>query len=275
MKTIAVGLSLAASAVVAGPAMAWGQQHDESTILVSPPASEVGGPIQLAASPSFRGSRTERYEPKARFIVVAEDFTAVDESGADWPGSDEIYAIWTSGGTGARTSVFEDVDTGETKNFRDDERCIYPMQDRTGTDTLLIADDGDRWGCVPGGRSGPIEFRVWLFEHDSESIFLPCDGFLTAGGVPLTGNCEDDLIGYYEFSLSENDLLTTFNFEGSHRAITKTLGGPCGYQPPGKVVGCSDLASGPEYQFRFRITRLDDVAPKSEVVADTSQLIGA
>ncbi len=207
-----------------------------------------------------RNVRVDRFEPTARFIVEADSFTAVDESGFDSLGSDEIYAIWTSGDSGVSTSVVGDVDTGNTFHFPSTENCIFPIQ-APANRSLLSGERGDEWSCVEGGAFAPVEFNVWLFEHD---VSITCSEHLIAGGVSLE-NCADDLIGFFEFSLDESQLVQTFTSEGSSRKITKHLGGPCGYVPPGEVKGCSGFGTGPEYDFRFRITRMADA--RAEVLA--------
>ena len=72
---------------------------------------------------------------------------------------------------------------------------------------------------------------------------VTCSEFLIAGGVALE-SCSDDLIGTFEFSLDENQLVQTFHSEGTSRLITRTLGGPCGYVPPGEAKGCSGWGCG-------------------------------
>ena len=84
IKTVIAGLSLAAAVAVI-PATALGGGNDEPTLIASPRVGQAEAPTQFASPLRFPGGRTERYEPKARFIVVAEDLYAVDESGADWP----------------------------------------------------------------------------------------------------------------------------------------------------------------------------------------------
>lgn len=253
-----VGLSLAVSVVVLAPTAASAQHDDEFTTITSPVAA-AGEPIGFVAgiytAPLLGGS-----EP--RFIVEAVSFTAVDESGLDWAGSDEVYAIWTSADTRAVSQLFGDVDTTETRSFPTGQRCIYPIRPPKAGDTNLLAGDGDEWGCWAAGRGGPVEFSVWLFEHDGHGFPLCFSGHNgTDLDYPLS--CYDDLIGTFDFSLSSEDLVThVLPAEGSSRLITKTLGGPCGYQPPGTVCGYSRFSpTGPEYKFRFRLTRVADAGP--------------
>ncbi len=207
------------------------------------------------AGPSAPGAEVERFEPTARFIVEADSFTAIDESGFDWAGSDEVYAIWSTGRSGVSTSVVDDVDTGDTIMFPSTERCIYPIQGPP-RGVLLSGERGDAWTCADGGGFAPVEFRVWLFEADYP---FECTEQSMVEGVVLQ-SCADDMIGFFEFSLDESQLVQTFAFEGSTRLITRRMGGPCGYVPPGEVKGCSGLGSGPEYDFRFRITRVADAS---------------
>lgn len=199
-----------------------------------------------------RPEGTPRFDLRPRFVVEAVSFTAVDESGIDWSGSDEVIATWSSAGTRAVTSEFGDIDSGDTVDFLYNQRCIYPIGPRTAGATSLNAGNGDEWGCLAAGGSGPVEFSVWLVEQDG-------NGFPICYPPPT---CYDDIIGTFNFSLDEQQLLQTLPAEGSSRLITKTLGGPCGYVPSGEIRGCSDWGpTGPEYKFRFRLTRVADTGP--------------
>ena len=101
---------------------------------------------------------------------------------------------------------------------------------------------------------------MWLFEHDGHGFPLCFNG--TTGNSAYPVSCYDDQIGTFDFSLSPDDLITTLPSVGSSRLITKTLGGPCGYQPPGTACGYSPWSpTGPEYKFRFRLTRVADAGP--------------
>jgi len=90
-----------------------------------------------------------------RYRVNAVKFTAVDESGIDWTGSDEPYFKFTSiGADGAQHSwqsrVFRDIDTGDTVRFDGTEGCLY---------RLLVVCSGY---AAPNG----IGFSILALEED-------------------------------------------------------------------------------------------------------------
>ena len=64
-----------------------------------------------------------------QFVAEAVSFKAIDESGYDWAGSDEVYAVFSNLNPNFDdlvTSTQDDIDTGETRTFGTDERCIAP-----------------------------------------------------------------------------------------------------------------------------------------------------
>lgn len=109
----------------------------------------------------------------ARYIVRATTLYANDETGSDWPASDEIYAEFELrrpdrlGGDAfyARTTTFGDFDTGETKRFRQGENCL----------TSAVVPPGARWtnsrarfwDCHANGDRHNLTFVVRLYEEDS------------------------------------------------------------------------------------------------------------
>jgi hypothetical protein len=110
--------------------------------------------------------------PAPRYIVRATTLYANDETGRDWPGSDEIYAVFVLrtpdrvGGEEffARTTVFGDFDTGETKRFREGENCLtsaMPAQAQLGQSPVRF------WDCHAAGDRINLTFKVQLFEEDS------------------------------------------------------------------------------------------------------------
>ena len=109
--------------------------------------------------------------PAPRYIVRATTLYANDETGPDWPGSDEIYATFVlrrpdrlgSEEFYARTSVFGDFDTGETKRFREWENCltsVMPAAAQLGRSPVRA------WDCHPDGDRINLRFTVQLYEED-------------------------------------------------------------------------------------------------------------
>src|SRR5690606_38397048 len=70
-----------------------------------------------------------------QFVAEAVRFTAIDESGYDWWGSDEVYAVFSDLNPSVFvgiTAVRENVDTGDSHDFSPDERCLAPRPDCSG-----------------------------------------------------------------------------------------------------------------------------------------------
>jgi hypothetical protein len=109
--------------------------------------------------------------PLKRYSINATTLYANDETGPDWPGSDEVFAVFTvsppdglAGAQGftARTAVFRDFDTGERKSFDGSQDCL------AGAVASQRRSDGtaSAWFCHPWGVTGPVQVRVRLFEQD-------------------------------------------------------------------------------------------------------------
>ncbi len=109
----------------------------------------------------------------ARYIVRATTLYANDETGPDWPGSDEVYVQFELrtpdrvGGDAfyARTTTFRSFDTGDTKRFREGENCLTsavpaPRAPRVNGHVRF-------WDCHPNGDRHNLTFVVRLFEEDS------------------------------------------------------------------------------------------------------------
>jgi hypothetical protein len=171
-------------------------------------------------------------------------FRAIDESGWDWPGSDEVYAVFSDGTPNDLVTVtYEDVDTGETRTFGPQERCIAP-----------------RPAC-DHGVSEVLHFEVAFFEEDGGVRFCrglaPDDYHAALRG----GKCEpyDDLIGRGSVFFTREELLRLLPRVGDSVEQKMILGGSCGNQP-GPLCGTGWLTpTGPEYELTFRIRRLPDV----------------
>jgi hypothetical protein len=176
-----------------------------------------------------------------QFMAEAVRFKAIDESGYDWSLSDEIYAVFSDLNPNVNdliTQVFKGVDTGETRNFGPEERCIAPRP------------------TCDHGVSEILHFKFSLWERDD----LPGPEFCPSPPL-IAGICStDDLIGIEEVFMSREQLLAALPSVGNSIEQKRILGGPCGYIPPGDVCGYGWLSpTGPEYEVTFRITRLPDV----------------
>ena len=211
-------------------------------------------PVPTPAPSPTPGPGVPRSEP--RFVVQAIRIRANDESGVDWWGSDEVYAVWHAGGVMAASELFGDVDTGETRSFGVTERCMLPIEPIAihGSPTELASEGGDTWRCVQAGHAAPVQFNVRLWESDSSWEFWEWACFRRDGNLP-PANCPDDLIGEFTQTFTENELLFALPQVGMWFEATKTLGSACGNNV------CGPGPTGPEYTFTYRVTRMNDYQP--------------
>lgn len=125
----------------------------------------------------------------ARYVVSVTAIRAVDESGPDWAGSDEVY-----GGFQAidprnsktiaafRTQFFTSFDTGNIKYPDYDKRCFPPRQIlafHSGRASFWDARGGDRWTCdatatVTAGINAPFTVQARLYDEEGCSLFADC-----------------------------------------------------------------------------------------------------
>lgn len=149
---VLIGLLLILSmlASITGTAMAGPGDDDDGPIILEgqlepeddTPVPQIGGdtPLELR-----------------RYTVSLRSFLAVDETGWDWTGSDEMSFLMglTYGYTGTgliQSDVYGDVDTGETHTFGPQDSCAVGV------------------GCTSASRgvAGPFYVTVAGVEHDDE-----------------------------------------------------------------------------------------------------------
>jgi hypothetical protein len=157
--------------------------------------------------------------PQPRYIVTAERLYANNETGPDWPGSDEVYIVFGNRAldTFGHSTKFEDFDTGETKSFPRGRWCLAPLFEP------IYQNGGSLygWQCQSGGIGGSFNFEVRLFESDhswTPSACLPDD-------LPPGVQCQDDLIGGRTISYSREELVAAMPNIGDHVIESVRLGG--------------------------------------------------
>jgi hypothetical protein len=168
---------------------------------------------------------------RARFVVVAENFVARDETGVDWTGSDEILLRYSVDNYDLFTGEYGDVDWGERHNIKPEQRCIAPAIDTDGQKNRA-------WACQWTGRAAPIIMTISAYEYDGTLRFLlthlPPHGFCAPGSSDLLVGCdrevgESNLIGKYRLKLTEAELVAALPRPGM--SITRRL----------RIDGCSAL----------------------------------
>jgi hypothetical protein len=195
--------------------------------------------------------------PKERlYKIEAVSFRAVDESGVDWAGSDEIYANWTDPKSGyvSVTRTYKGVDTGDTRKFAPpDKQCILPV---SRAPSPSFASEGPK--ACSGGVPGPFDFEVALFEED-HLPFSFCPEKLRSPGY-IEVSCDgDDLIDQKTVSFTTAELEAAMPHVGDTFTETIAIRTICGV--PESELGLEIRAcwvTGPDYRFTYKITRLPD-----------------
>ena len=192
----------------------------------------------------------------ARYIVKIIKFKCVDESGADFFGSDEPYWVFTANDGNSshttRSKVFGDVDSGDTRKFSSDA-VVWP-----------------RKGASAGGE-GPIGLSIQLWESDQgdadEITNTTRRVFDAAGFVPVVGqwvakvpsvvreqlvaSLGDDLMGSRTFLYPLARLNRQLRSPGDRIREKMRFGGSNGDLP-------FSVAGGPDYDLFMDVVRVAD-----------------
>jgi hypothetical protein len=191
-----------------------------------------------------------------RYRVKAISFRAADESNYDGAGSDEPYWIFNtvsnSGTAGSQAStVFGDVDSGESRTFAANDGCIY--------------------GACTGSTQAPhgLGFSVQLWEKDlghvDQTLFDTAEAFQDAGPIitmaggqawvgktvevmghameAALGWADDDLIGNTTYALTPEYLISRISRAGGSFTDTRAFEG-------------ASTSGGANYTLTLQITRV-------------------
>lgn len=183
-----------------------------------------------------------------RYKIEALRFKALDETGYDWAGSDEVVVGTFDAEGYTYTNEIGNIDSGDTHHFDPAKSCIIAV--RPGKVIL-----GKTSVCDDVGEAAPLSFRVQFWEMDGEPPLPPhwCHG-LPAGQHHESSVCigfTDDLIGETQLDFSIQELETALPHVGDQYTETVLIDS-CGNNV------CEDTSFG-EYSFTYRITRLPDV----------------
>lgn len=174
-----------------------------------------------------------------QFVAHAVSIKALDETGVDWPGDDEVQAALADFNPIAELGppVFWNFDSGETKKFAVADRCLAPQP-----------------SCDHGAHA--LHFAVALWERDDPPFPFAqwCNGHVAGNHDWYEGGfCSgDDLIGRKEITLSQAELVAALPNVGDSADYTVKPSGGDG-----------------SYQFTYRITRLANVE-RSIIIRDPS-----
>ncbi len=217
----------------------------------APQLNPAGTPT-LAGAPSNIPWHTFEWIER-RYKIEAVRFKARDETGIDWPGSDEVM-VGTVDAKGSTVSdEFGDIDSGDIGNFDPAKSCIVAV--RPGTVVL-----GKTSVCDDVGEPAPLGFEVEFWE---KGVFEFPSGFCILAGPPpghhamahcLDDGNGDDLIGRARLDFPMHELEAALPNVGDQRTETAAVF-PC--PPTVDTCGAFDFA---DYTFTYRITRLPDVS---------------
>ena len=185
-----------------------------------------------SAQPERRGETQTLTITLPQFMVQAVSFKALDETGWDWTGSDEVHAVFADFNPidERSTSEYDHVNAGETIAFIAADQCISPLPD-----------------CSHGRDR--VRFAVALWEADVDLGFSGIFGLdkpdhIGAHDMYETGiDNSDDLIGRAQVDFSRIEILGTLPNVGDVVERQIKLKGGAG-----------------DYRFNYRITRLPDVS---------------
>ena len=226
----------------------------------SPQPEDAGRPTVAEASRATRWDTIQWVE--RRYKIEAIRFKARDETGIDWPGSDEVM-IRTDDAKGWTVSdEIGGIDSGDTHHFDPAKSCIVAV--RPGIVVL-----GKTSVCDDVGEPAPLGFQVEFWEKD---FGLPPYGF-NAREIPgpgehngpwyVEGDTEDvDFIGRARIDYSTQELEAALPHVGDEVVETIVLF-PCPSDQD--VCGAGDF---PDYTFTWRVTRLADVRVDLRAVLD-------
>lgn len=234
----------------------------------------------LSSSQQLVGETVWRYE--ARYKVELITVKALDETGFNWPGSDEIlviadvdgvrdigsYELWIQKGLG-------DMDKNETVTISQENACLLPAIDNV--------KDG-KWTCAEAGHPAPFTLTFTVIEKDGvgrvvwESLTrLEGVGFcITGSQSDISSNClsgggadEFNSVGSVRRAYTMADLagLTVGQTRQDNlvvdvcSAMLTIDGGTCGYS------SWNNYWNG-VYRLSVRVTRLKNVRVGFELAND-------
>lgn len=225
------------------PAASQTRRDLQEPVSLPPQPTQSTAKSPLVIVPRFPWGMSLPVNRQPMFFVEAIGFTAVDETGLDIAGSDEVYSTWSSGTSYVGTQVFGDIDSGNYRSYHELQSCIFPLAERS----FINGRDGEGWRCLEDGAPGPISFYVNLYEDDDIS-FPVC----FSPGIAPAPDCEDDWIGGYSNSWSAAELVAMLPTVGSSQDFTVRLNN-C---KPNYVCGVGLFDA--DYDFHFRIRRWAD-----------------
>ncbi len=225
----------------------------------SPQPEDADRPTVEEASRATRWDTIQWVE--RRYKIEAIRFKARDETGFDWPGSDEVLVETTDAKGFTLSNEIGGIDSGDTHDFDPAKSCIVAV--RPGIVVL-----GESSVCEEVGEPAPLGFQVEFWEKDW--IGNP-GGFCVGPSSPAPGHHAgsnyascfngwqfNDFIGSARIEYPTHELEAALPNVGDEVVETVKLD-PC----PGQIC-----AGFPDYTFTWRVTRLPDVRVDLRSVLD-------
>lgn len=210
--------------------------------------------VEAAAQPS---AGAQQAVAAARFRVEAVGFRAVDESGPNHPDSDAVFAVFESQRQSMVTRVFDSVDTGDAKDFAEEENCIFPVHD---------ADEprSGGWRCSPEGGNGPVRFAIAFYELDPDYV-----GSFTANFCAPQGAADIE-VGQRNCDTEHSNLLFRSELSYQVAEMLNRIDGACRCFSETVRYRESNAQGSVEYHVTFRITRTDEAATTVSPASDAA-----
>jgi hypothetical protein len=188
-----------------------------------------------------------------RYKVEAVRFKARDETGIDWPGSDEVMVEGSDSEGNAVTEEIENIDSGDTFDFEPGVSCIVGV-----TPGVVLL--GKTSVCDADGTGAPVGFQVEIWEKDfglsPVCLALPPAADRHAGPHCVNDGAGDDFIGRAQIDLSFQELQEKLPAVGDTLLETVVLS-PCRQSETVCDVGSLFWDTG-DYSFTYVVTRLPD-----------------
>jgi hypothetical protein len=203
-----------------------------------------------------------------RYKIEALRFKCRDETGVDWPGSDEVMIETVDAKGWTVSDEIKNIDSRDTHDFDPAKSCIVGV--RPGIVVLgktSVADDR--------GEPAPLWFEVEFWEKD---LFGYPTGFCVplgpgpgrhAGPHCVNDGNGDDFIGRCRLDFAAWELEAALPNIGDELIETVVLS-PCSSSEDVCDSGWGPWDKG-EYTFTYRITRLRDVRIDLRSVLDEAR----
>ncbi len=222
---------------------------------IDPPIPQIPKP-KPQPQPDDGGPKPRPIPGVPRFKIEAVNFTAVDESGPDFFGSDEPMFIFSTDVNGdvvtKRSREYGNVDSGDTRSLFN--QCLIRdctkgfTSDTTLSVQLFEMDGGSRESIRAWVENLVLAGELGSMAATGEKVDVP--DWVIDALVDLFG---DDLMGSTTLRYDVSEMAKQMRV-GQSKIETHRLGGMNGDLP-------FLIAGGPDYDLRLRVTRMAD-APR-------------